>query len=46
MPRGYNPMLERRLQAVADYGNWIAAIGESVTVYLLAVEAQQPIVSP
>lgn len=31
-----------RLQAIADYDNWIATIGESMTVYMLAVEATQP----
>ncbi|WP_332369729.1 methyltransferase domain-containing protein [Spirosoma telluris] len=28
-----------RLQAITDYDNWIATIGESMIVYLLAVEA-------
>lgn len=32
-----------RLQAIADYDNWIEKAGESMTVYLLAVEAQQPV---
>ena len=31
----------QRLQAIADYDNWIATVGESMDVYLLAVEAQQ-----
>lgn len=31
---------ELRLQAIADYDNWIATVGESMTVYLLAVEAK------
>lgn len=30
-----------RLQAIAEYDAWIATVGESMTVYLLAVEAQQ-----
>lgn len=29
---------EQRLQAIADYDDWIATVGESMTVYLLAVE--------
>jgi ubiquinone/menaquinone biosynthesis C-methylase UbiE len=29
-----------RLQAIADYDNWIATVGESMTVYLLAVEGK------
>lgn len=29
-----------RLQAIVDYDNWIATVGESMTIYLLAVEAQ------
>ncbi len=33
---------EQRLQAIADYDSWIATVGESMRVYLLAVEAQQP----
>lgn len=33
-----------RLQAIADYDNWIETAGESMTVYLLAVEAQQPVI--
>lgn len=32
---------EQRLEAIADYDNWIATVGESMTVYLLAVEGQQ-----
>ena len=32
----------QRLQAIADYDHWIATAGESMTVYLLAVEARQP----
>lgn len=32
---------EQRLQAIVDYDNWIANEGESMTVYLLAVEARQ-----
>lgn len=32
----------QRQQAIADYDQWIATTGESMTVYLLAVEAQQP----
>ncbi len=32
----------QRLQAILDYDNWIATIGESMTVYLLAVEGHQP----
>lgn len=34
---------EQRLQAITDYDSWIATTGESMTVYLLAVEAQQSI---
>lgn len=33
---------EQRLRAIADYDDWIATAGESMAVYLLAVEAQQP----
>lgn len=29
----------QRLEAIADYDNWIATVGETMTVYLLAVEA-------
>ncbi|UFH54543.1 class I SAM-dependent methyltransferase [Spirosoma sp. KNUC1025] len=32
---------EQRLQAISEYDNWIQTDGESMTVYLLAVEAQQ-----
>ena len=32
----------QRQQAITDYDHWIATTGESMTVYLLAVEAQQP----
>ncbi|GAB3805314.1 methyltransferase domain-containing protein [Spirosoma humi] len=32
----------QRLQAITEYDHWIATVGESMTVYLLAVEAQQP----
>lgn len=32
---------EQRLKAIAEYDNWIATAGESMAVYLLAVEAQQ-----
>ncbi|GAB3727107.1 class I SAM-dependent methyltransferase [Spirosoma lituiforme] len=32
----------QRQQAITDYDQWIATIGESMAVYLLAVEAQQP----
>ena len=28
-----------RLQAISDYDNWIATVGESMAVYMLAVEA-------
>ncbi|GAB3995899.1 hypothetical protein GCM10028807_37260 [Spirosoma daeguense] len=31
----------QRIQAIADYDQWIANSGESMTVYLLAVEGQQ-----
>lgn len=31
----------QRQQAIAEYDHWIATIGESMTVYLLAVDAQQ-----
>ncbi|MVM28912.1 methyltransferase domain-containing protein [Spirosoma sp. HMF4905] len=34
---------DQRLQAIADYDSWIATIGESMTVYMLAIEAQQPV---
>lgn len=34
---------EQRLQAIADYDNWIATKGETMSVYLLAVEAKQAI---
>ncbi|MBD2756937.1 methyltransferase domain-containing protein [Spirosoma validum] len=34
---------EQRLQAISEYDAWIAGVGESMTVYLLAVEAQQSI---
>ena len=30
---------EQRLQAIADYDNWIATVGLSMSVYLLAVDA-------
>ena len=30
-----------RLQAIADYDNWIATVGESMVVYMLAVEGRQ-----
>ena len=30
-----------RLRAIAEYDAWIATVGESMTVYLLAVEARQ-----
>ncbi|GAB4032196.1 methyltransferase domain-containing protein [Spirosoma gilvum] len=33
---------DQRLAAIADYDNWIATTGESMTVYLLAVEGHQP----
>ena len=33
---------DQRLLAIADYDNWIATVGESMSVYLLAVEARQP----
>ncbi|GAB2534816.1 methyltransferase domain-containing protein [Spirosoma aerophilum] len=33
---------DQRKQAIADYDHWIAAVGESMTVYLLAVEGHQP----
>ncbi|GAB3954443.1 hypothetical protein GCM10028805_39900 [Spirosoma harenae] len=33
---------DQRLLAIADYDNWIATVGESMTVYMLAVEGQQP----
>ena len=32
----------QRQQAITDYDHWIATTGESMTVYLLAVDAQQP----
>lgn len=32
---------EQRVQAILDYDHWIATVGESMDVYLLAVEAQQ-----
>ncbi|AUD01537.1 methyltransferase domain-containing protein [Spirosoma pollinicola] len=32
-----------RLQAIIEYDNWIATVGESMTVYLLAVEGQQAV---
>ncbi|GAB3711624.1 methyltransferase domain-containing protein [Spirosoma flavus] len=32
---------DQRLQAITDYDQWIASPGETMTVYLLAVEAQQ-----
>lgn len=32
----------QRQQAIAEYDHWITTVGESMTVYLLAVEAQQP----
>ncbi|QJW89985.1 class I SAM-dependent methyltransferase [Spirosoma taeanense] len=32
---------DERLRAIADYDEWIASAGESMTVYLLAVEAQR-----
>ncbi len=32
-----------RLQAIVDYDNWIATVGESMAVYLLAVEGQQAV---
>ncbi|MBD2700400.1 methyltransferase domain-containing protein [Spirosoma sp. BT702] len=32
---------DQRLQAIIDYDQWIATVGETMTVYLLAVEAQQ-----
>ncbi|GAB4021122.1 hypothetical protein GCM10028773_28690 [Spirosoma koreense] len=32
---------DQRLQAIADYDDWIATVGESMSVYLLAVEARQ-----
>ncbi|GAB3769891.1 methyltransferase domain-containing protein [Spirosoma horti] len=31
----------QRQQAITDYDHWIATVGESMTVYLLAVDAQQ-----
>lgn len=34
---------EQRLTAIREYDTWIATVGESMTVYLLAVEGQQPI---
>lgn len=33
---------EQRLQAIVDYDTWIATVGESMTVYMLAVEGRQP----
>ncbi|QIP16619.1 methyltransferase domain-containing protein [Spirosoma aureum] len=32
---------ELRVRAIADYDNWIQTVGESMTVYMLAVEAKQ-----
>lgn len=32
---------KQRLRAIADYDSWIATVGESMTIYMLAVEAQQ-----
>ncbi|SOD79980.1 methyltransferase domain-containing protein [Spirosoma fluviale] len=33
----------QRLEAIRNYDNWIATVGQSMTVYLLAVESQQPL---
>lgn len=33
----------QRLQAIIDYDEWIATAGKSMVVYLLAIEAQQPV---
>jgi ubiquinone/menaquinone biosynthesis C-methylase UbiE len=34
---------DQRLQAITDYDHWIATVGESMNLYLLAVEGQQPV---